>query len=83
MNLQKWKSHSTELMILIKKNEKEKRLNVLEEQSHTDLSLNPNLVDDRKVLGIPWHTSRDTFSFTIQTLLHDVRPGHITMRPFL
>ena len=52
-------------MIFIKKHKQEKRLKVLEEQSYADSLLNPSLVDDTKVLGIPWNTSRDTFSFTI------------------
>ena len=72
MNLQKSKSNSIELMIFIKKFEQEKRLKVLEEKSYADSLLNPSLVDDTKVLGIPWNTSRDTFSFTIQHLLHDI-----------
>ena len=72
VNLQKSKSNSIELMIFIKKFEQEKRLKVLEEQSYADSLLNPSLVDDTKVLGIPWNTSRDTFSFTIQHLLHDI-----------
>ena len=59
-------------MIFIKKFEQEKRLKVLEEKSYADSLLNPSLVDDTKVLGIPWNTSRDTFSFTIQHLLHDI-----------
>ena len=84
MNLRKWKSNSNELMIFIKEHKQEKRLKVLEEQSYADLSLNPGLVDDTKVLSIPWYTSRDTFnSFTIQHLLHDIRPEHITKRKFL
>ena len=44
----------------------------------SSIVLNPSLVDDTKVLGIPWNTCRDTFSFTIQHLPHDIRPfGHI------
>ena len=70
-------------MIFIKKHEEEKRLKVLEEQSYTDSLLNPSLVDDTKVLGIPWKTSRDTSGFTIQHLLHDIRPEHMTKRQFL
>ena len=72
MNLRKWKSHSKEFMMFIEKNEKEKRLEVLEEPSCADSSLNSSLVDETKILGIPWNTSRDTFSFTIQHLLHDI-----------
>ena len=59
-------------MIFIKKHEQGKRLEVLEEPSYTDSSLNPSLVDNTKVLNIPLHTGRDTFSFTIQHLLHDI-----------
>ena len=62
---------------------KDKRLDALEELSYADLSLNPSLVDDTQVLGIPWNTGRDTFSFTIQHLLHDIRPVHITKRQLL
>ena len=83
MNLRKWKSSSNEFMMFIKKHEKGKRLEVLEEVSYADSSLNPSLVDDTKVLGIPWNTRRDTFTFTIQHLLHDIRPEHITKRQFL
>ena len=42
MNLQKWRSNSNEFMIFIVKHEQEKRLKVLEEQSYTDSSLNPD-----------------------------------------
>ena len=70
-------------MMFIEKHEKGKRLEVLEEPSYADSSLNSSLVDDTKVLGIPWNTSRDTFSFTIQHLLHDIWPEHKTKRPFL
>ena len=35
------------------------------------------------MLGVPWNTSRDTFSFTIQHLLHDIRSEHRTKRHFL
>ena len=72
MNLRKWKSNSKEFMMFIEKHEKGKRLEVLEEPPYADSSLNSSLVDDTKVLGIPWNTSRDTFSFTIQHLLHDI-----------
>ena len=65
-------------MMFIKKHETGKCLEVLEEPSYAVPLLNPSLVDDTKVLGIPWNTSRDTFSFTIQHLPHDIRPfGHI------
>ena len=40
-------------MRFIKKHEKVKTVEVLEEPQHTDLSLNPSLVDETKVLGIP------------------------------
>ena len=83
MNLRKWISNSNEFMMFIKKHEKGKRFEVLEEPSYADSSLNPSLVDNTKVLGIPWNTRRDTFSFTIQHLLHDIRPEHITKRQFL
>ena len=83
LNLRKWKTNSNEFMMFIKKHEKGKRLEVLEEPSYADSSLNQSLVVDTKVLGIPWNTSRDTFSFTIQHLLHDIRPEHITKRQFL
>ena len=83
MNLRKWKSSSNEFMMFIKKHENGKRLEVLEEPSYADSSLNPSLVDDKKVLGIPWNTSRDTFIFTMQHPLHDIRPEHITKRQFL
>ena len=83
MNLRKWKSNSNEIMTFIKKHQQEKRLKVLEEQSYVDSSLNPSLVDDTKVLGIPWNVSRDTFSFTIQHLLHNIRHENITKRQFL
>ena len=83
MNLRKWKSNSNELMIFIKKHEQEKGLKVSEEQSYADSSLNPSLIDDTKVLGIQWNTSRDTCSFTIQHLLHDSRLEQITKRQVL
>ena len=69
-------------MMFIKKHEKGKGLAVLEEPSYADSSLNPSLVYDAKLLGIPWSTSRDTFSFTIQHLLHDIRPENITETVF-
>ena len=50
MNLPKWKSNSNEFMIFIKNHEKGKKIEVLEEPSYVDLSLNPSLVDDTKVL---------------------------------
>ena len=52
-------------MMFIKKHEKGKRLHP---------------VDDTKVLGIPWNTSRHTFSFTIQYLLHAIQLEHITKK---
>ena len=67
-------------MRFIKKHEKVKRVEVLEEPYHTDLPLNPSLVDEAKVLGIPRNTSRDTFSFTIQHLLHDIRSKNVRER---
>ena len=76
MNLRKWKNNSNEFMMFIKKHGKEKRLEVLEELSYADSSLNPSLIVDTKVLGIPRNISRDTFSFAIQHLLHDIRPEH-------
>ena len=45
--------------------------------------MNPSLIDDTKVLGTLWNTSSYTFNFTIQRLLHDLRPEHITKRQFL
>ena len=62
---------------------KGKLLEVLEEPSYAYSSLNPSLVDDTKLLDIPWNTSRDTFIFTIPHLLHDIRPEHITKRQFV
>ena len=50
---------------------------------YADSSLNPSLIDDTKVLGTLWNTSSYTFNFTIQRLLHDLRPEHITKRQFL
>ena len=50
MNLPKWKSNSNEFMIFIRNHEKGKKIEVLEEPSYVDLSLNPSLVDDTKVL---------------------------------
>ena len=69
--------------MFIKKHGKGKRLEVLEEPSYADSLLNSSLADDIKVLGTPWNTSRDTFGFTIQHLLHNIRPEHITKRTFL
>lgn len=53
MNLQKWKRNSNEFMMFIKKHKKGKRLEVLEELSYADSSLNPSLIHDKKVLVIP------------------------------
>ena len=47
MNLQKWKNSSNEFMMSIKKHEKGKRLEVLEEPSYTGSALNPSLADDK------------------------------------
>ena len=69
--------------MFIKKHGKGKRLEVLEEPSYADSLLSSSLADDIKVLGTPWNTSRDTFGFTIQHLLHNIRPEHITKRKFL
>ena len=80
MNLRKWKSNSNELMIFIKKHEQVK---VLEKLWYENSLLNSSLLDNTKVLGIPWNTSRDTFIFTIQHLLHDIPPELVTKRPLL
>ena len=53
LNLRKWKTNSNEFMMFIKKHEKGKRLELLEEPSYADSSLNPSLAVDTKVLGIP------------------------------
>ena len=82
MDLWKWKKNSKEFMMFIKKHEKGQKVEVLEELSHTDSSLNPGLVDEAKVLGIPWNISRDTFSFTIQQLPDDIRSKHISKWQF-
>ena len=52
-NLQKWKRNSNKFMMFIKKHKKEERLEVLEELSYADSSLNPSLIHDKKVLVIP------------------------------
>ena len=52
MNLQKWKRNSNKFMMFIKKHKKGKRLEVLEELSYADSSLNPSLIHDKKVLVI-------------------------------
>ena len=52
-NLQKWKRNSSKFMMFIKKHKKEERLEVLEELSYADSSLNPSLIHDKKVLVIP------------------------------
>ena len=54
--------------IRIKKHGQEKRLNVLEGKSYADALLNPSLVDDTKVLGIPWNTR----SFNTYCMIFDL-----------
>ena len=74
MNLQKWKSNSNKFMMVIKKHEKRKRLEVLDEPWYANVSLNSSLVDDTEVLGIPWNTSRDTLflPFNIYCIIFDL-----------